>query len=55
MWEPLAPGASTALAVQVTAPAQPGDYQLQLDLCQELVSWFEAKGAVQLLAPVKVE
>ena len=52
---PLGPGASTSLTVKVTAPPQPGDYALQLDLCQELVSWFEAKGAASLVVPVKVE
>jgi hypothetical protein len=37
-----------------TAPAEPGDYTLQLDLCQELVSWFDPKGGAKLLVPVKV-
>jgi hypothetical protein len=53
--EPLQPGASTSLTVQVAAPAQPGDYKLQLDLCQELVTWFEPKGAAPLVVPVKVK
>jgi len=52
---PLRPGASTALTVRITAPAEPGDYKLQIDLCQELVSWFEPKGAAPLVVPVKVE
>jgi len=53
--EPLPPGASASLTVQVAAPAEPGDYQLQLDLCQEWVSWFEPKGAATLVVPVKVK
>jgi hypothetical protein len=53
--QPVHPGGSALLTVEVTAPAQPGDYNLQLDLCQELVSWFEPKGTAPLVVPVKVE
>jgi hypothetical protein len=53
--KPLSPDDSASLTVQVTAPPEPGDYKLQLDLCQELVSWFEPKGAAPLLVLVKVE
>jgi hypothetical protein len=42
------------MAIEVNAPAEPGDYKLQLDLLQELVSWFEPHGAQKLLVPVKV-
>jgi hypothetical protein len=52
--KPLHPRASTVMALEVVAPATPGTYRLQLDLCQELVSWFELKGADKLIVPVSV-
>jgi hypothetical protein len=51
---PVQPGQTTVMAIEVNAPAEPGDYKLQLDLLQELVSWFEPHGAQKLLVPVKV-
>ena len=52
--QPLPPRASTVMALEVVAPATPGTYRLQLDLCQELVSWFELRGADKLIVPVSV-
>jgi len=52
---PLPPHGSAVMAVEVTAPATPGAYRLQLDLCQELVAWFESKGAARLIVPVSVQ
>jgi hypothetical protein len=52
---PLAPGKSAAMAVAVVAPSEPGAYLLQLDLVEELSSWFEDKGAARLRAPVTVD
>jgi hypothetical protein len=52
---PLAPGESATVTLVVAAPAEPGAYTLQIDLLQELVAWFEAKGAAQLLVPVRVQ
>lgn len=52
---PVNPGQSAVMAVEVTAPSEPGEYVLQLDLCQELVSWFEDKGAAALRVPVTVK
>jgi hypothetical protein len=52
---PLDPGQWTTLLIAVTPPQAPGDYRLQFDLVQELVSWFEAKGAPRLIVPVHVE
>src|SRR4029450_3588915 len=43
------PGATGVAVVVVKAPDQPGDYLLQLDLVQELVAWFERRGAAKLL------
>jgi hypothetical protein len=53
--QPVSPGQSAVLAVVVTAPSEPGAYLLQLDLCQELVCWFEDKGAAALKVPVTVK
>jgi hypothetical protein len=51
---PVRPGHATVIAMEVTAPPDPGAYRLQLDLVQELVSWFEPHGAAKLFVPVKV-
>jgi len=51
---PVAPGESATVSIVVTAPNDPGDYTLQLDLLQELVTWFEPQGADQLLVAVRV-
>jgi len=51
---PVGPGESVSLQVVVTAPTPPGEYRLQFDLVQELVAWFEAKGAPTLLVPVRI-
>lgn len=48
------PSGSAVMAVLVTAPTEPGNYQLQLELVQENVSWFEEMGAAKLLVPVTV-
>lgn len=53
--QPLSPGETATLVVEVEVPAKSGSYRLQLDLVQELVAWFEAKGAPTLIIPVKVE
>lgn len=41
----LAPGASASVTLQVTAPDEPGEYILELDMVQEQVAWFRDKGA----------
>jgi hypothetical protein len=51
---PLAPGESVTLPVVITAPSAPGSYRIQFDLVQELVAWFESKGAAKLVVPVAV-
>jgi hypothetical protein len=51
----LQPGHSVTLSLMVTAPSAPGEYRLQVDLVQELVTWFETKGAAPLLIPVRVQ
>lgn len=52
---PLPPGRAAVMAIEVTAPPAAGEYRLQLDLCQELVSYFELKGADKLFVPVTVK
>ncbi len=51
---PLPAGASVTLTVPLRAPTEPGDYKLQFDLVQELIVWFEAKGADKAFVPVSV-
>ncbi len=52
--EPLGPGRETTISIDVTAPKQPGEYKLQFDLVQELVSFFEERGAKLEVVPVTV-
>ena len=41
----LKPGEEIEMPLQITAPKQPGDYTLELDLVQEGVAWFGEKGS----------
>lgn len=41
----LRPGEETEVPLTITAPAQPGDYILEVDLLQEQVAWFSDKGS----------
>jgi hypothetical protein len=52
--EPLAAGRAAAIWMPVIAPAEPGDYQLELDLVQERIAWFADKGAARLVLPARV-
>jgi hypothetical protein len=52
--QPVQPSDSAVLAVLAVAPVEPGNYQLQLELVQENVSWFEEMGAARLMVPVTV-
>jgi len=51
---PVHPGQTAVMAVPVVAPAEPGNYQLQLELVQENFGWFEQMGAQVLRVPVTV-
>lgn len=53
--EPLGPGREATLAIDVTAPKQPGEYKLQFDLVQEMVAFFEDRGAKVEVVPVNVQ
>ena len=50
----VAPGASVSLEVPVTAPDEPGEYELSLDMVQEAVAWWAEHGTVPARATVRV-
>jgi hypothetical protein len=50
----LKPGEETEVPLLVTAPTEPGDYTLEVDLVQEQVSWFSDKGSPTAKAKVTV-
>jgi hypothetical protein len=52
--KPVPPGGTQAVRISVKSPPNPGQYRLQVDLLQELVSWFEARGAATSIQPVTV-
>jgi len=41
----LKPGEEAEMTLLITAPKQPGDYTLELDMVQEGVAWFGEKGS----------
>lgn len=51
----LGAGESVELGLQVTAPAAPGSYVLELDMVHEAETWFAHRGSSTLRIPVKVE
>jgi SAM-dependent methyltransferase len=50
----LEPGQSALLALEVRAPAQAGDYRIQLDVVQESVRWFQDVGSAVAQVPCQV-
>lgn len=50
----LKPGEETEVPLTVTAPAQPGEYILEIDLVQEQVAWFSDKGSPTAKAKITV-
>lgn len=50
----LKPGEETEVPLLVTAPQDPGDYLLEIDLVQEQVAWFSDKGSPTVKAKVTV-
>jgi hypothetical protein len=50
----LKPGEETEVPLTVTAPAQPGEYTLEVDLVQEQVAWFRDKGSPTAKAKITV-
>lgn len=51
---PLGPGETVEIALTVQAPEAPGRYILEVDLVQEHVSWFEARGSRTARAAIAV-
>lgn len=51
----VAPGEIAEFDLEIIAPSTAGNYQLQLDLVEELVAWFSHKGSPNLTIPVKVQ
>jgi SAM-dependent methyltransferase len=52
--EDLEPKEEVALPLTVTAPTEPGEYILELDMVQEHVAWFKDKGSPTCRVPVRV-
>jgi hypothetical protein len=52
---PVPPGETANFTINVAAPKSPGNYQLQLDLVEELVFFFSNKGNEKLTVPVTVQ
>ena len=50
----LAPGAEMELQMAVTAPRNPGEYTLEIDMVHEEVTWFYERGATPLHLRVHV-
>jgi hypothetical protein len=50
----LKPGEETEVPLLITAPKDPGDYILDVDLVQEQVAWFHDKGSPTARAKVSV-
>lgn len=51
----LYPGEETTLPLEITAPATPGEYVLEIDMVQEGVGWFKDRGSTPLRIRVQVE
>jgi hypothetical protein len=50
----LKPGEETEVPLAVTAPKEPGEYILEVDLVQEQVAWFSDRGSPTARAKVTV-
>ncbi|MCI0348105.1 MAG: hypothetical protein L0Z53_01660, partial [Acidobacteriales bacterium] len=51
----LGPGQEVDLSLVVNTPQRPGDYIIEIDMLQESVSWFGAKGSQTVRLPVRVQ
>jgi len=50
----LKPGEETEVPLQITAPQEPGEYMLEVDLVQEQVAWFHDKGSATAKTKITV-
>ena len=51
----LKPMEEVNLDISVKTPIKPGKYILELDMVQEMVSWFKDKGSTTIKVPIQVE
>jgi len=51
----VAPGEAVEVPCSFSAPLEPGDYRIELDLVMEMVCWFEERGTQPLGVPLVVE
>ena len=51
----LEPGDTAGVILEVTAPADSGDYVLEIDAVQERVAWFSERGSPSMLLNLKVQ
>jgi hypothetical protein len=49
------PGAVANFIIKITPPSEAGQYQVHIDLVEELVTFFSAKGMKKMVLPIKVE
>jgi hypothetical protein len=49
------PGQTADLELLITAPAKPGTYILEIDMVQEGVAWFDARGGTPLRVTITVQ
>jgi hypothetical protein len=50
----LRPGEEVEIPLNITAPPNPGNYDLQIDMVQEMVNWFSERGSAAPKIKVKV-
>ena len=50
----LKPGEEEQVSLQITAPKDPGEYTLEVDVLQEQVAWFSDKGSPTAKAKITV-
>jgi SAM-dependent methyltransferase len=50
----IAPGERFEVFLKVQAPREPGEYEIEIDLVQELVCWFAEKGSKTARIPITV-
>ena len=51
----LNPQGEIELPLTITAPENPGNYVLEVDMVQEGISWFSLKGSKSLRSNIRVE
>lgn len=49
----IAPGDEATVRLEVASPPEPGQYEIEFDLVQEQVAWFEDRGSPTLRVPVE--